>query len=308
MKITLIINPVASSVNKRNLIVIQKALSSDHELEVLETSRKGQATRLAYKAAKSKSNLIIAHGGDGTINEVVNGILDQDVAVVPLPGGSTNVFARSLGYPNEAIAATAAMLEAIAADSYKMGSIGLADGRAFLFHVGAGFDAAVVEKVEEKGPLKKWVGHPLFIASTFATWLKGVDRKNPWFSIKLSDGSTIPEAQLAVALNCNPYTYLGNKPLDLAPEATLDTKLSLIALTKLSVGNLVPAAFQALRKSEGINDSEKVRHLKNVDTATITGYKPFPYQLDGEFLEPVNQLLLESKERAVKFLIPIEKK
>jgi len=304
VKIALIVNPVASSVNKRSRIVIQKALSADHELTVTETARKGQATRLAYQAAKSGTELILALGGDGTINEVVNGILDQDCIVAPIPGGSTNVFARSIGYPNEAVEATGSILEAITANSIKKASVGLANGRAFLFHVGAGFDAAVVQKVEEKGPLKKYIGHPLFIASTLATWIKGVDRKNPWFSVETSDGQRISAAQLAVALNCNPYTYLGNRPLDLAPEATLDSPLSIIVLTKLSVSKLLPSVIQAIRSSTGIQDSAATRHLSEIETASLTGYRPFPYQLDGEFLDPVEKLELESKADAINLLVP----
>jgi len=306
MKISLIVNPVASSVTKRSRIVIQKALSADHDLEVTETARRGQATRLAYQAARAGAEVVLAMGGDGTINEVANGVLDQDCAIAPIPGGSTNVFARAIGYPNEAIEATGVILESLNKKSFTQASVGLANGRAFLFHVGAGFDAAVVQKVEEKGPLKKYIGHPLFIASTFATWIKGVDRKNPWFSIKTAEGQKISAAQLAVALNCNPYTYLGNRPLDLAPEVELNSPLSLIVLTKLSVSKLVPALYKALKTTDGIPNSSATRHLTNITAATLTGYRPFPYQLDGEFLDPVDKLELEHKPDAIRIVTPVK--
>ena len=184
MRIALISNPFASSVTRRAKIVIQKALSADHELTVSETARKGQAIRLAHGEARSGAEVVIALGGDGTINEVANGVLGEACAIAPLPGGSTNVFARSIGYPNDAIEATGTLLEALAAGSIETASAGLANGRAFLFHAGAGFDAAVVAKVEGRGPLKRYLGHPLFIASAFSTWFRDVDRRQAWFSIE----------------------------------------------------------------------------------------------------------------------------
>ncbi len=306
MKIGLIVNPVASSVTKRTRLVIQKAFAADHELEVVETSAKGDGTKLAAKFAEGGAELVLGLGGDGTINEIVNGTLGSDCAIAPLPGGSTNVFARSLGYPNEAVEATAVMLDALNEKSIKPASVGIANGRAFLFHVGAGFDAAVVENVEKKGPLKRYLGHPLFVASTITTWLRKVDRSNPWFSIETDSNDVIEGAQLGVALNCNPYTYLGRRPIDLAPEATLETDLSLIALTKVSATKLGPALFTALRSDQGIPNSKATVHLQGIKKATFIGYKPFPYQLDGEFLDPVAELELESRRDAIRVVVPTQ--
>ena len=305
VRITLVINPVASSVTRRARVVIQKALAADHTLTVIETARKGHASRLARGSAKNGAQVVVALGGDGTINEVANGLLDQDCAMVPLPGGSTNVFARAVGYPNDAIEATGVLLEALAAENIKPIGVGLANDRAFLFHVGAGFDAAVVQKVEERGPLKRYIGHPLFIASTIATWLRGVDRKNPWFSIEADDGQRVEHSQLAVALNCNPYTYLGNRPLDLAPESTVHNPLSIIGLSSLALHRLMPAAIKAIRTDEGIGNGRSTTHWSNILGATITGHRPFPYQLDGEFLDPVDMLRLDHRPNAVNLVFPV---
>ncbi len=304
MKISLIVNPYASSVTKRTRVVIQKALAADHDISIVETARRGHGTRLAHNAAKSGAEVVIALGGDGTINEVANGVLGHDCAIAHLPGGSTNVFARAIGFPNNTIEATSVLLDALDKGSIRKASVGMANNRAFLFHVGAGFDAAVVSKVEEKGQLKRYIGHPLFIASTIATWAKGVDRKNPWFSITTSDGHHVDGAQLAVALNCNPYTYLGNKPLDLAPETTLDSPLSIIALTQLSINKLLPAVAKALQSSTGIPNGKSTKHWQDITTAVIKGHRPFPYQLDGEFLEPVTELQLEHKPDAISLVVP----
>ncbi len=318
MRVTLIVNPFASSVTHRTRVIIQQLLSADHELTVIETTKGGHAIRLAHGAGRAGADVVVALGGDGTINEVANGLLEDRpptghgsepnelaTAIVPLPGGSTNVFARSLGYPNDPVEATGVLVDALAAGSTIDAGVGIANGRAFLFHVGAGFDAAVVDRVERRGVLKRYAGHPLFVAATLATWLRGVDRKNPWFSVELDDGGASGDAQLAIALNCNPYTFLGSRPLDLAPEADLTTPLSIVTLRSLAGHRLAAAAFQALRSSTGIPNAGSTRHWPDVDGATLRGYRPFPYQLDGEFLSPVTELRIEHRPAAVRLVVPV---
>lgn len=300
----LIVNPIASSVTRRALVVIKKALASDHELSVTETTRKGQAIRLAHGAAREGADVIVALGGDGTINEVANGVLGESCWIAPLPGGSTNVFARAIGYPNDAIEATGTLLEALAARSSMAASVGMANARAFLFHVGAGFDAAVVTRVERRGHLKRYVGHPLFIASTIATWFQSVDGSRPSFSIETADGRTLPSAQLAVALNTTPYTFLGNTPLHLAPEASLSRPLSLAILTSLSP-RLVPTLVGAIRRPTGLPNGKHSRHWPDVEEAVIRAERPFPYQLDGEAMDPVTELRLRHLPDAVRLVVPI---
>lgn len=283
--------------------MIQKALSADHDLEVSETSRSGQAIRLAHGAARAGADVVVALGGDGTINEVANGVLGEDCAIAPLPGGSTNVFARAVGYPNDAIEATGTLLEALAAGTTRLASVGMANGRAFLFHVGVGFDAMVVDRVEQRGPLKRYLGHPLFIASTFAAWFRDVDRRRPWFSVETDDGLRVDGAQLAIAMNCSPYTYLGTSPLHIAPEASLDRPLSIVALTSLSP-RLVPVILRALNRPDGLRDGKTTRHWRDVEALTISGDRPFPYQVDGEAMEQVTELRLLHRAEGVRLVVP----
>jgi diacylglycerol kinase family enzyme len=303
VQVTLIVNPIASSVTRRARVVIQKAISADHQVTVEETTRKGQAIRLAHSAVRAGAEAVIALGGDGTINEVANGVLGKRCLVAPLPGGSTNVFARAIGYPNDAVEATGLLLEALAARSVTPASVGLANGRAFLFHVGAGFDAAVVARVEKRGPLKRYVGHPLFVASTLATWYRGVDRRRPWFRVETSHGDQVEGAMAAVALNTAPYTYLGSHPLDLAPEASLSRPLTVLALTSLSP-TMLPALLRTAFGPGGLPDRSRTRHWPDVASARIVGHRPFPYQLDGELMNPVEQLELVHRPDAIQLLTP----
>jgi diacylglycerol kinase family enzyme len=303
VRLSLIVNPAASSVTRRARIVIQKALSADHDLEVTETSRSGQAIRLAHGAARDGADVILALGGDGTINEVANGVLGEACAIAPLPGGSTNVFARAVGFPNDAIEATGVLLEALAAGTTRTASVGLANGRAFLFNVGAGFDAMVVDKVEQRGPLKRYLGYPYFVASTFAAWFGDADRHRPRFSVLTDDGLTVDGAQLAIAMNCTPYTYLGTSALHLAPEAGLDRPLSVVVLTSLSP-RMIPILLRSLRNPDGLPDRGATRHWRNIEGLTISSPRPFPYQMDGEAMDEVTELRLLHRADAIRLVVP----
>ncbi len=308
VRIALIINPFASSVNPRVRVKIQSLLAAKHDLDVVETTKGGHAIRLAHRAATDGAEVVIALGGDGTINEVANGLLGNNrTAIVPLPGGSTNVFARSLGYPNDPLEATAMLVDALEAQSTTLAGVGLANDRAFLFHVGAGFDAAVVGRVENRGPLKRYLGHPLFIASALFTWFRGIERGRPWFRIDSDDGRHLEDAHLAIALNCNPYTYLGSQPLDLAPEATLTTPLSVVALRSLALHRLVPAGLRAIRSDSGVPDGGQTSHWADVNRLTLRGHRPFPYQLDGEAIGVVETLTIEHRPDAIRLVIPASK-
>src|SRR5215472_2807528 len=160
MRILLLVNASASSVTPRARVVIQKALAADHEVTVAETSRRGHASRLAQGAAADGLDAVIVLGGDGTLNEAANGLAGSETALGVLPGGSTNVFARTIGMTNDPIEATGELLAALGGGLGGITRVGLGNvnGRRFLFHVGVGFDAAVVAQVERRSALKRYLG------------------------------------------------------------------------------------------------------------------------------------------------------
>lgn len=304
MKLALLVNPVASSVSGRNLVLLKKVLGKDHELVVHETSRQGHATRLAHRSYREGCDAVFTLGGDGTINEAANGLLDTPCPVAPLPGGSTNVFARAIGYPNNAVTAASLALAALEAGSIIRAGVGMADDRAFLFHVGAGFDAAVVNQVESRGTMKRIAGHPWFLACAVSTWLKQ-SRLKDGFTADFSNGTHLEGLRLAVTLNTNPYTFLGDRPLDLAPEATLTSELSVVALSSLSLNRLLPAAKLALfPDDEGLPNRGALHHLRDITSVTYSGTTPFRYQLDGEPHPPVNSLTVSYRPDALSVVVP----
>jgi len=170
VRILLVVNAFASSVTARNTVVVHRRLSRGHDVEVVETNRRGHATRFAHDAARRGVDVVIGFGGDGTLNEVATGIAGTDPAPGVLPGGSTNVFARTLGMPNDPVQAVEFLANGIDAGEFPRIGLGQVNGRYFCFHTGIGFDAAVVELVEQRGSLKRWPGHPPFISAGLTTW------------------------------------------------------------------------------------------------------------------------------------------
>ena len=284
MKVLLLVNSSASSVTPRSRVVIGKALSADHDVTVAETSRRGHAARLAQGAAADGTDVVVVLGGDGTLNEAANGLAGTATALAPLPGGSTNVFARTIGLPNDPIEATGVLLDALARRSIRRVGLGSVNGRYFLFHTGVGFDAAVVEQVERRSGLKRYAGHPLFVYAGFDTWIRHYDRSAPRFAVHHADGSVIDDGYLPIVLNTNPYTFLGDRPLDLAPEATLDRGLSAVTLRTLALGRMLQVIGGVLGSSRGVRSSRWLDHRSDIDGLTIRAYGPVPYQVDGDHL------------------------
>jgi diacylglycerol kinase family enzyme len=304
LRLLLLVNSSASSVTARGRVVIQKALSADHEVTLAETSRRGHATRLAQGAAAAGAEVVVVLGGDGTLNEAANGLAGTDTALAALPGGSTNVFARTIGLPNDPIEATGALLDGLSRGQVERVGLGSVNGRYFLFHVGMGFDAAVVAQVERRAGLKRYAGHPLFVYAAFATWFRHFDRSRPRFSVHHASGSVVDDGYFAIALNMNPYTYLGNRPLDLAPEATLERGLVMLTVRSLAFTKIIRLAAAALGGRRGIGHHRFVDYRTDLDRVTVKGHGPFPYQVDGDYLGEVDHLEFRHEPEILRLVLP----
>lgn len=304
VKLLLLVNSSASSVTPRGRVVIGKALSADHDVTVAETSRRGHATRLAQGAAAGDVDAVVALGGDGTLNEAANGLAGTRCALAPLPGGSTNVFARTIGLPNDPVEATGVLLDALTRRSIRRVGLGSVNARYFLFHVGVGFDAAVVEQVERRSGLKRYAGHPLFIFAAFDTWVRHYDRSRPRFAVHHADGTVVDDAYLTIVLNTNPYTYLGNRPLELAPEATLDRGLAAITLRTMAFGRTLRIVGSALGSGRALRRSRWVDHRTDLPELTVRAYGPVPYQVDGDHLGDAEVLHFRHEPEVLDLVVP----
>lgn len=303
MRVLLLVNSAASSVTGRRRVVIQKALSADHEVALAETARRGHATRLARSAASEGTDVVVVLGGDGTLNEAANGLAGTDTALAALPGGSTNVFAQIIGLPDDPIEAAGQLLDALDRGAIARIGLGAVDGRYFLFHCGIGFDAAVVEQVESWGPWKRWAGHPLFIYATITTWLRRANRRRPPMRVLDASGTTLAEGLFTVVLNANPYTYLGGRSLDLAPGLGLNAPLTAVTLTSLSLHRLLPVALRALGEGD-LRGMPGTRVHQDLRDLTVTADPPVPYQADGDYLGNAPRLRIRWAPEALRLVLP----
>lgn len=298
------VNSFASSVTARNTVVVHRRLSRGHDVEVVETNRRGHATRFAHDAARRGVDVVVGYGGDGTLNEVATGIAGTETALGVLPGGSTNVFARTLGMPNDPVDAVEYLANGIDAADRRPIGLGRVNGRYFCFHTGVGFDAAVVERVERRGSLKRWAGHPLFISAGITTWLAGYDRREPHFRLHGNGGPDVDDGYFTIVLNTNPYTYLGNRPLDLSPAARLDRGLVAITFTTMRATAILSSLAGALRGG-GVQPAAHLDIRTDVAHLVVEHETPFPYQVDGDALGTTDRLEFIHVPDAVELIFPL---
>ena len=310
MKIYLLVNPCASSVSPSSQVSVSKMLSDSHDLEIGLTDGRGHAIELARQVAKSDAEVMVVLAGDGTLNEAANGLAGSDVALGVLPGGSTNVFSRTLGFEDDPILAIQQLLGALEAKSIQSINVGEANGRVFLFHLGAGFDAAVVERVERKSiMLKQRLSHSLFAYKALTTWLRHYDRTEPHFKVEF-DGPNGEKEQVesyfAVCQNSDPYTYLGSRPFNLAPgDVGLDKKLAAVTATDLDASSILRMARKALFQKKGLEGVKNIDYRAGLDSFRIFADedKPFAYQADGDYLGYTTELVFRHRPNDLNLVV-----
>ncbi|WP_420444885.1 diacylglycerol/lipid kinase family protein [Candidatus Poriferisodalis sp.] len=308
MRVLLLVNDSASSTTARTRVLIHTVLSERHDTEVAFTNRRGHAARLARGAATTGTDAVVVLGGDGTLNEAANGVAGTDCVLAALPGGSTNVFARTIGTPDDPLVATEAVLDALEAGSITSAGLGRTSGRFFLFHCGMGLDAAIVERVERHPTLKRYLGHPLFLLAGVDTLLRHYDRRTGTLSARIAgpESTQVDGCFLIVVANTDPYTFLGSRPVHIAPAATLHNGLSVVGLRSLRLAdslNVISAVFGA-NGSLGDIDPSVVQRIDHVRELTVTGIRPFGHQLDGDHLGAVDELRIEWVPDVLRLVMP----
>jgi len=291
MRALLVVNPKATTTSERSRNVLVRALRTEMDIRVGETRRRGHAADLARQAVRDGLDVVVALGGDGTVNEVVNGLYTaaprgrtELPAVAVVPGGSTNVFARALGLPGDAIEATGALLEAIHTGRTRTVGLGRADGRYFTFCAGFGLDAEVVRKVE-RARLRGKVSTPgLYIRSTLTQFLLDTERRAR--PITLERPGEEPEAGLATVIvqNTTPWTYLGGRAINPCPDADFDSGLDLMAIRALHVPATTLVAAHLLTGRRPGGNARQSFTLHDLSDFTLLSSHPVAFQLDGEYL------------------------
>lgn len=304
VRLLLLVNTTASSVTARKRVVIRKALSADHDVEIAETSRRGHATRLARAAANDGVDVVAVLAGDGTLSEAADGLAGTATALAPLPGGSTNVYARSIGVPIDLVEATGVLLGSLEQRSFRRIGLGKVDGRRFLFHTGLGFDASVIRRVERHGDLKRYASHPLHVVAALDTWMRHYDRSRARFDLVLDTGERVEGCRFAIVSKTSPYTYLGRIPIKVAPEAGLDTPLTVTAFQRLDAPTIIGAAVSAMRSGRFLHHRRGIVHRAEVRSCAVQGHGPFSYQVDGDDLGDTERLQISYEPDSLTLVVP----
>jgi diacylglycerol kinase family enzyme len=233
--------------------------------------------------------VVVTLGGDGTVNEVVNGLMGYGdraadrPALAVVPGGSTNVFARALGLPGDWIDGTGVILEALRDGASRTIGLGRADDRYFTFCAGLGLDAAVVRRVE-RARVRGRVSTPaLYMQSAVAQYFLKTDRRHPAITLERPGDAPVPELATVIVQNTAPWSYLGERPLNPNPHASFDTGLDVMALRALHVPSTLRTVTQILSRKPDPRGRQVLR-LHDVGEFSLRATRPQPFQVDGDYL------------------------
>ena len=302
MRAVLIVNPKATATNARVRDVLKRALESDLKLELVETKRRGHAIDASRQAAADGVDVVVVLGGDGTVNEVVNGIAGTPTELAVVPGGSTNVFARALGLSANPVEATSEILDALRTGRRRRVNLGVANGRYFTFCAGVGIDAEVVRVVERHRRNGRKATPALYVRSAVLHFYTGTERQVP--SITLERPGAEPETGLfnVIVANGRPWTYLGTRPVDVCPDADFDAGLDLLALRRVKTVSTLRIVRQMLDAKPRLRSRAAVQ-LHDVGEFTVRSDRPLAYQLDGDYLGEIEEIAFRSVPGALSVVV-----
>jgi diacylglycerol kinase family enzyme len=296
MRALLVVNPKATTTSQRSRDVLVRALRSEVDLTVEYTRRRGHGATLARTAAESGVDVVVTLGGDGTVNEVVNGLMTSAASVTGpqgapafrlpalavVPGGSTNVFARALGLPKDWVEGTSVILDGLRDGRHRVIGLGRADDRYFTFAAGMGLDAAVIRRVEQ-ARLRGRVSSPgLYVRATIGH-IFSAERKNPPLSVERPGEAVESGLGMVVVQNTAPWTYVGDRPMNPNPDASFDRGLDILALRRLRVPSATRTVTQMMSRSADPRGRDVLR-LHDQAEFTVVSERPQAFQLDGDYL------------------------
>jgi diacylglycerol kinase family enzyme len=294
-RLLLIVNAAAQTVTRYARDVIAGALASEFAVDLVETKGPGHAEELAADGARARVDVVVVLGGDGTINEVVNGLARTDVPLGVLPGGGANVFARSIGLPRDPVEATGVLLERLMEPPRPI-PLGRIDDRWFHSNCGIGIDATIVRRVETRQFAKRMTGDLFFMWSAVRAFLGEFDRGTAHLTVSL-DGQFAEEAFTLVVQNLDPFTYLGERPIRLCPDASLELGLDAVAMRTMrttAVAGTLARAFSARSPSR-----RSTIHGHDLHRIVVTADRPVPAQIDGEYLGERDRAEIRSEPGAL---------
>lgn len=303
MRGLLVVNPRATTTSPRVTDVLVNALQSQLDLTVELTRYRGHGFELGRMARDEGIDVVIALGGDGVINEIVNGMLHRGIGDgVPLlgivPGGSANVFARSLGIPLDAVEAVGLILDALRNGTRREIGIGRAGDRWFVANAGVGLDAEIIAAMERRRKKGVRASPYAYLVTTLREFFQRTDRRRPAVTIDSARGH-IDGAFLAFVQNTSPWTYFGTWAINPCPQASFDAGLDVFAMRSLGLVATTVAAQRMLARSASGTAGGALITWHDVDRFTVTAARPLAMQIDGEAVEPATQVEFTAHPRAL---------
>jgi diacylglycerol kinase family enzyme len=290
-RMLIIVNPYATTVSDRLKNLVVYALQGRYDVEAVLTEAQHHATEIGREACEGGYDIVVAFGGDGTLNEVANGLAGTDVPVSVLPGGSTNVVARTLGIPNDVVDATEHLLGL--ADDFRPRRIdlGVANGRRFVFACGAGLDATAARTVDSHPRMKarggRWYYTWAAVSGFYGSYLRDPVRMRMRVDGETAEGIT------AIAQNSDPFTYFGDHPLRVCENAALDNGTLSVAMLRRAAQRDVPTiAARVLVKRIHTSDHRQIDEFDGITECRVESLskdrdgriRAFPVQVDGDYI------------------------
>jgi diacylglycerol kinase family enzyme len=318
----LIVNPHATSTTPLRRDVIARALASELDLTVVQTRYRGHAAHFAEEATRHGHDLVLTLGGDGTVNEAVNGLLRgippaaggpaARPALAAVPGGSANVFTRALGMPSDPVDATGRILAALTGGGCRTIGVGQAGDRYFTVNAGLGFDAEVVRAIEGLRADGQEASAGLYVWTAIRHFYGVTNRRQPALVLELDGRPPAGRLFLAIVSNAAPWTYLGSRPINPSPEADFDTGLDVFALRTLGtlptlvtvrhmlgIGPGLPGGRRGPGRSA---DSKHILSLHNERELAFRAIRPIAFQVDGEYVGEREHMTFRSVPDALRVI------
>lgn len=315
MRGLLIVNPHATSTTPAGRDLLAHALSSRLDLEVVHTTHRGHASELAHRAALRGASTVIVHGGDGTVNEAVNGLLGppnpesvHDIAPGPtpalcvVPGGSANVFARSLGIRPDPVEATNQLLDLLASRRRRRIGLGRCDGRWFTFAAGLGVDALVIQAMEAARRAGHAATPARYLRTTVRVFLRDA-RRPATLTIELPGREPIDGVHYTFMSNTSPWTYLNTREVRTNPGTRFDGGLGVFGMRSMGTATTLRLSRQLLSTGAEPKNSNLVR-ADDIRTVRVRSTEPVAFQIDGDYLGLRSQVECDSVPEILDVVAP----
>lgn len=292
----LIVNPFASAVSEDRVRAVEAELGAVGPVKTVLTERPLHAAELAAEAVGADA--LIVYSGDGGFNEALNGV-GRELPLGFLPGGRTSVLPRALGLPRDPVAAARRVANALHRQRTRSITLGRVNGRRFGFAAGVGLDAELVRRVDALGRRRdgRRPGDLAYVLTAAGLVARRLGRFEPELEVK-----SLGRAAFALVANTDPYTYVGSVPVRVAPEATFELGLDVIA--PAAPGPLaLPRLLRYALSGRGQTETADIRYGHDLDRIEVVCDRPLPLQADGEDLGDVEHAVFEAERDAVSVLV-----